>query len=165
MKTIKLFILLIPILSYSQKKTEQTFIGYEKICWQKVGKDSCVNYLSEIPNQKWYHENILKIRNDSVFLDKNPISKIDKKTIFSASDGGFYYYSGIIKRTKSEVKIELTELYCDYCAEEVSDNSKPIKKRKLIGKITKKGIQINGIYYTEVKSRKEKLISEYPYGL
>ncbi|MFT3796603.1 hypothetical protein [Flavobacterium sp.] len=101
MRTIQIFILLIAILDIPQKNAEKTFIGYEKICWQKNEKDTCENYLNEIPSQKWYHENILKIRNDSVFLDKNPISKVGKKTYYSASDGGFYYYSGVIKRTNS----------------------------------------------------------------
>lgn len=114
MRPLHILIVLFSVAGCSQKKTEKIYIAQEKICWQKIGKDSCVNYLDEIPNQKWFHENVLKIRNDSVFLDKNPISKEGGKTVYSASDGGFYYYSGTVKRTKSKTIIELTELYCDY---------------------------------------------------
>lgn len=161
MKALQLVLLLFSMAGYSQKKTEKTYIGYEKICWGKTANDSCVNYVKEIPNQKWFHENLLKIRNDSVFLDKNPISKVDGRTLYSASDGGFYYYSGIVKRTKSKVTIELTELFCDYCAEEVVKDGQEVKKRKLFGTITEKGIEINGVVYKETKPKRQKLGSEY----
>ncbi|NVO85301.1 hypothetical protein [Hymenobacter terrestris] len=54
---------------------------------------------------RWFHENTLTIRADSVFIDKVPVSfgghmtKGSKQ--YSASDGGFYTYRGKIRRLRS----------------------------------------------------------------
>lgn len=54
---------------------------------------------------RWFHENTLTFRADSVFIDKVPVSigkymSKDSKR-YSASDGGFYTYRGKIRRLPS----------------------------------------------------------------
>lgn len=47
---------------------------------------------------QWYHENTLTIRGDSAFLQEAPIVIKDGQKSYSASDGGFYEYKGIISQ-------------------------------------------------------------------
>ena len=97
MKIYYLVLLLISTLSFSQKTKEKAFVGYEPIMWNKDKDGNETNTDFENPKQKWYHKNILKIKNDSVYLDRIPVSKIGKQVLYSSSDGGFYYSSIIIK--------------------------------------------------------------------
>lgn len=65
--------------------------------------------------RKWYHLNTILIDKDSIFLYKVPV-RIDKRdTLYSASDGAFYYYYGIIKQTETSTSAYLTAHNCDYC--------------------------------------------------
>ena len=129
--------------------------------WNKDKDGNETNYDFENPKQKWYHKNILKIKNDSVFLDRIPISKIGKKTLYSSSDGGFYYYKGIVIKENNQTKIELTEVGCDYCPTLVSKNeNEKSPKRKLYGKITSEGIEINNVKINETEYSEFLLRSE-----
>lgn len=115
---------------------------------------------------KGYHLGYLKIKGDSVFLDQSPIFVHKKDTSYSASDGGFYYYSGKMKKTDTTVLFDLKELFCDYCAVPVQTKpdgaQQPIKKTKqLNGRLTDKGFIINGYLYART-TKKEELISEHP---
>lgn len=104
---------------------------------------------------------ILKIKNDSVFLDRIPISKIGKETLYSSSDGGFYYYKRIVIKENNQTKIELTEVGCDYCPTLVSKNeNEKSPKRKLYGKITSEGIEINNVKINEIEYSEFLLRSE-----
>jgi hypothetical protein len=80
-----------------------------------IGLEKMSN-LSPGQNARWYHENFLLVDNDSIFLYKSPIQIIKKRKIYSASDGGFYYYYGESARTDSGMIVRLTRHYCDYCA-------------------------------------------------
>ncbi|WP_445725608.1 hypothetical protein [Flavobacterium sp.] len=161
MKIYYLVFLLISTISFSQTKKEKTFVGYEPIMWNKDKEGNETNADFENPKQKWYHKNILKIKNDSVFLDRVPVSKIRKKTLYSSSDGGFYYYKGIIIKEHNQTKIELTEIGCEYCPTVVSKNKNEIiPKRKLYGKITEEGIEINNVKINEIEYSEFILRSE-----
>jgi hypothetical protein len=115
---------------------------------------------------KAYHLAYLKIRGDSVFLDQNPIFVHKNDTSYSASDGGFYYYSGTLTKTHTTVLFNLKELFCDYCGVPVETKpdgtQQPIKRKKqLKGRITDKGFIIDGYLYSRT-TKKEDLISEHP---
>lgn len=161
MKINYLVLLLISTLSFSQKTKEKVFVGYEPIMWNKDKDGNETNTDFENPKQKWYHKNILKIKNDSVFLDRIPVSKIGKQVLYSSSDGGFYYYKGIITKENNQTKIELTEIGCDYCPVQVTENKNEIiPKRKLYGKITEEGIEVNNVKITEIEYSEILLRSE-----
>jgi hypothetical protein len=161
MKILYFIFLIISTFSFSQTTKEKTFVGYEPIMWNKDKNGNKTNTDFENPKQKWYHKNILKIKNDSVFLDRIPISKIGKKTFHSSSDGGFYYYKGIIIKENDQTKIELTEIGCDYCPVQESRNeTEKIPKRKLYGKITEEGIEINNVKINEIEFSEFSLRSE-----
>ncbi len=161
MKVYYFIFLIVSTLSFSQAKKEKTYVGYEPIMWNTDKYGNRTNTDFENPKQKWYHKNILKIKNDSVFLDRNPVTKIGKKTLYSASDGGFYYYKGIIIKENNQTKIELTELYCDYCPVQVSENKNEIiPKRKLYGTITDEGIEVNDVKINEIEYSELLLRSE-----
>ncbi|WP_395053977.1 hypothetical protein [Flavobacterium sp.] len=161
MKTFCLFFLIISSWSCSKKINQEVYVGYEPIMWNTDDNGNKTNTDFQNPSQKWFHRNILKIKNDSVFLDRTPLSIIGNKTLYSSSDGGFYYYKGIIIKENDETKIELTEIVCDYCPVEVSKNKNDtIPKRKLYGKITAEGIEINNVKINEKKDSKLLLISE-----
>ena len=115
---------------------------------------------------KWYHLSHLLIKKDSVFLDQNPISIYKKDTSFSASDGAFYYYSGTLIKSDTIVKINLRELFCDYCGELTKKNSdgtlvRIYRTKEYYGKLTEQGIIING-YLLKKTNQQEALISEKP---
>ena len=65
--------------------------------------------------KKWYHLNHLLIQNDTIFLYKEPIRLIHGDTLYSASDGAFYYYSGNLIRKNKSTRAILILTNCDYC--------------------------------------------------
>lgn len=160
MKIYYLAFLLVSTLSFSQTK-EKIFVGYEPIMWNTDKNGNKTNVDFENPKQKWYHKNKLKIKNDSVFLDRVPVSKIGNKTLHSASDGAFYYYKGVLIKENNQTKIELTEIDCDYCAVRIPKNKNEIiPKRKLYGKITEEGIEVNNVKMNEIEYSEFLLRSE-----
>ncbi len=169
MKQTFLFFLSIFIttVSVGQISFDNTYIGTEKICWQRTKKDSCDNSDSNNPKWKWYRLNLLKIKGDSIFLDQSPISIYKNDTSYSASDGGFYYYHGTLTKTSdSTFSINLTEIFCDYCGELVEKQKDGSYKRvyrtkKYLCTINKEGFWANDIFY-KLTTNQGKLISEHP---
>jgi hypothetical protein len=137
-----------------------TYVGLEEICYVlKDGTKEC--YTDEAnPKRKWYHLTYIKIKGDSVFVDQSPINIYKKETIYSASDGAFYYYRGKMK--DSVINVELS--YCDYCGipAENSPNAYlfPNTKRYPFTSTTG-GLLINGYLFKRTDS-KEQLMSERP---
>ncbi len=86
-------------LSYGQFKPKGTFVG---VLPMKTYSDSAK------PLYKWYHLSELTFKSDSVYLEQSPIAIYKKDTVFSASDGGFYYYAGTIKNYKGQTFADLT---------------------------------------------------------
>jgi len=143
-----------------------TYVGLEKICWKTSKSGKCINTDDFNSKSKWFHQNILKIKGDSVFLDQNPISIYKKDTSFSASDGAFLYFTGLVSKTHTSITFKLVELFCDYCGEFKQKQSDGtliwIKRTKLLsGKIIKDGIVIDNYLYKKV-SYSHKLLSEFP---
>jgi hypothetical protein len=143
-----------------------TYIGLEKLCWKTDVNGNCIDTLELNPGFKWYHENTLKIKGDSIFMDQNPLSIKDNQKLFSASDGGFYYYKGTVIKKDKLYYFNFKELYCDYCPEEVEKQPNGTyttveteKTKQLIGKIENRKLIINGIVYTKTKP-KLALVSE-----
>jgi hypothetical protein len=143
------------------------YVGLEEMCWtDSTGKKDCYSDPAR-PKRKWYHLGYLKIKGDSAFLDQNPVNiGIKKDTLWSASDGAFYYYSGTVQKSDTTISINLKELFCDYCGVPVKikpDGSKEVIKRtkQLKGRLSDKGIIIDGYLYA-LTIEKESLTSEHP---
>ena len=153
-------------LIYGQTSLDGTYLGVEEKCYvDKEGKKDCYTDPSN-PKWKWYNLSKMKIKGDSVFLDQSPIAIYKRDTSFSASDGGFYYYSGRLTKVDTVVNIQLTELYCDYCGvqvEQLPDGTTKIAKRtkQWTAKITSRGILINGYLFRKTITQ-EDLMSEHP---
>lgn len=92
--------------AFGQLKPKGTFIGL--IPMKNYGDPAK-------PQYKWYHLSELTFKGDSVYLEQSPIAINKKDTIFSASDGGFYYYAGTIQLFKGRTVADLTLTTCDYC--------------------------------------------------
>jgi hypothetical protein len=162
-KSISIFLALIFINCNSvTNPIDGTYSGLEKLCWSTDENGNCVNTIEQDPGFNWYHENTIKVKGDSVFLDQNPlsISIKDHKKIFSASDGGFYYYKGTITQKGNLYYFNFKQLYCDYCPEEIikqpdgtyKKGEKEITKQ-LIGKIVKGKLVIEGNIYAKIKQK------------
>ena len=64
-------------------------------------------------------------------------------------------------KENNQTKIELTEIGCDYCPVQVTENKNEIiPKRKLYGKITEEGIEVNNVKITEIEYSEFLLRSE-----
>jgi hypothetical protein len=100
------FIIFLLTAAYGQIKPKGTFIGLERI---KGYSDRARS------RYKWYHLSELTFRADSVFLEQSPVSIYKSDTSFSASDGGFYSYSGTLANNKGKTVASLTLISCDYC--------------------------------------------------
>jgi hypothetical protein len=85
-----------------------------------VGLEEIRGFPAEKPGDRWYHENYVYIRPDSLFLEGNPvvISKNGEKG-YSASDGGFYSYSGRIDTAGGKFIAKMLMFSHDYMAEPI----------------------------------------------
>lgn len=80
-----------------------------------VGLDELKGFPAERPGDKWYHENLVYIRPDSLFLEGNPVViRRNGEKAYSASDGGFYSYSGRIDTTGGRLTARLHMFSHDY---------------------------------------------------
>lgn len=152
--------------AFAQNSLEGVYVGLEEMCYtDKSGKKDCYTDPAQ-PKYKWYHLCYIKIKGDSVYMDQSPVAMYKKDTLFSASDGAFYYYRGTMSKKDTTVTIHLKEYYCDYCA--VRSQIKPDGTRQVIkrekqyaGRLTAKGILING-YLFRPTAGKPYLNSEKP---
>ncbi len=132
----------------------QTFYrGLERMCWKNsAGKVECYD-----EPRKWYHENTILIEKDSIFIYKTPLHIVKGKKLYSASDGAFYYYYGIIKNIDTSRVAYLTSYNCDYCARQVRIDTVtgyqypvPVLDTLKI-KLTDNKIEIGKIIYNKLK--------------
>jgi hypothetical protein len=122
--------------TYGQGKLDATYVGLEEMCYtDSTGIKDCYTDPSN-PKWKWYHLSFLKLKGDSVFMQQNPIAIHKKDTTFSASDGGFYYYSGTFSSSDTALVINLKEISCDYCGK----LTKKIRMEHWNGNIEQKNI-------------------------
>lgn len=150
-------------MNFAQNKFDGIYIAFEKKCWSSTKKDSCINYDNNEPKRKWFHKNVLQIKNDSVFLNQSPVSILNSKLSFSTSDGDFYYYKGKFSNENSLIKISLNESSCDYCPELVQIQKDGtyirVKREKYLeGKLIKNGFILNGLIYK--KANKKEVIQK-----
>jgi hypothetical protein len=140
-----------------QKSIEGVYIGLEPIYNKKTKEQENCHEDSTMESWNWYHSTTIKIVGDSVFVDQNPIAICHTDTIESASDGNFYFYSGVIKKSKlGKFRIELVQIGCHYCGIPlikqpdgtfVKDTSIIRKSYRL--KTRKNSLRLNGIEFTK----------------
>jgi len=87
------------------------YSGLERISW-KNDKGKTEYY--DAP-RKWYHENLVMIENDSIFIYKVPLRIVGNRKYYSASDGAFYYFYGVIRQSVDSKTAYLASFNCDYC--------------------------------------------------
>jgi hypothetical protein len=136
-----------------------------KVCKTEINNIECVGLESmesitpEDKNIKWFHENHLVIKNGLVSLSKSPICIKNGQKWYSASDGGFYIYSGKLKKERKEYYIEIKLKQADYVARRIRFNPEKAKKYKNHKKWTMEKQFENGIYeYVEEKPLKMRVI-------
>lgn len=166
----KVFIIILWIFCFisclSQNLKNGIYIGYEEmiIIDDKSGK--WINYGEAIDSSyKWYHENTMVIRNDSVFLSKDAISIKGKDKLYSASDGSFYYYNGIIRKENDSLFLFLKLDHCDYCVKFSKKVGDSFIEDSSVYKEKKYKLEINGnriifdstVYIRQKKSTKKSL--------
>lgn len=148
-----LFVILILISCKSNKiesqESESLFLGYEKI---GILDESNTGIL-------WLRETLIKFKNDSVFIDQNPISVNKKDTLYSSSDGGFYYFQGIKTENLNKIKILTKEIACDYCPTEMKRNSegkfeKIDREKNFEAEKIPNGLKAHEIIFKKIKNRK-----------
>lgn len=135
------------------ENTEILYLGFEKM----------EGYFDEShPDYRWFRKTFIKFKKDSVFIDQSPIAISKNDTIYSSSDGGFYYYKGTSKNRKgNQIKITIKEISCDNCPTimKIDSNGKYVKREKnLIAKRIGNNLHIGNELYRRVKN--EKLRSE-----
>jgi hypothetical protein len=150
--------------TFGQNKFDGVYVGLDPICWTfKNGKTECYTD-DKNPKRAWYHLTYLKINKDTVFADQSPISIYRSDTLYSASDGAFFYYRGHVNQKDTTVTIQMKLIFCDYCGmpEPTNPNAYLFPSSKSwTCKLTTNGILING-YLFKKTDKKEDLISEHP---
>lgn len=98
----------------------QTFYsGLERMCWiNDSGEKECYD-----EPRNWYYLNTLLVDNDSLFMYKVPVQIESGDTLFSASDGGFFYYFGRQNNENADTTVVLKMYNCDYCVRQVRIDS------------------------------------------
>jgi hypothetical protein len=154
---IGLLVILFLILPADSKMPNGFYQGLERMCWKgKDGKRKCYD-----SPRKWYHCNTLKIRNDSVFLYKAPLEIRGKDTLYSASDGAFFYYFGHIQTANGADSVILYINNCDYCLRKYSVDSLTGFRYPSIDTVRFKiaeipdGVLMNGVTYQKMKETPE----------
>ncbi|OGX82203.1 hypothetical protein [Hymenobacter coccineus] len=108
-----------------------------------VGLAEMKGYPAENPGDKWYHENIVYIRPDSLFLEGNPVvvhRNGDKG--YSASDGGFYSYSGRIDTAGGGLTAQLRMFSHDYIGLPVLVKDTVAAKTLSLDELLKRGLAV-----------------------
>lgn len=115
MKIISFILLIFLSIKTFSQIADGYYIGYERMCWiNSKGKKECYD-----APRKWYHKNNLLIDNDSIFIYKEPIHISKKDTLYSASDGAFFYFAGKIFNNDDYDYTTLLMTNCVYCARKI----------------------------------------------
>jgi len=153
-------------LIYGQDSLNGLYVGVEQKYWTEKNGKKIIWKDDERPKHIWYSLSSLKLKGDSVFLDQSPVSIYKTDTVFSASDGGFFYYSGTFTKKGPSISINLTEISCDYCGQLMKKDStgkmiKVKRTKQYSGRLTDEGIVINGFLF-KLSQSNQMLISENP---
>lgn len=99
-------------------------------------------------NFKWYHLTRLTIKDDSVWVEQDPIAIYKKDTMWSSSDGAFYYFEGRITTEGNQITMNLKMTNCDYSGVPIdSAYRKRWSNRIWNGQMTTGGLVVNGTYF------------------
>lgn len=136
-----------------------------------AGLDEMKGFPAEQLGDKWYHENVVYIRPDSLFLEGNPvIVHRNGKKSYSASDGGFYSFSGRLDTTNGQLTARLRMFAHDYISPPIIIQDKDTAAVRKLGltkalrqglavedssffkrtytiRLTTKGFEMNGVSY------------------
>lgn len=101
---------------------------------------------------KWFHLTRLTIKNDSVWVEQDPVYIHKRDTIWSASDGAFYYFEGTIKTNGKQITMDLNMTNCDYCG--IPEDS--VKQAHFFhkiwnGQMTNNGIVMDSSFYNRTE--------------
>ncbi len=124
--------------------------------WQTVKDGSYsgledMHYVSHARHNvlKWYHLTYLTIKDNSVMVSQAPVAINKHDTIWSASDGAFYYYEGTVTIKGEQITMNLRMTNCDYCGiPEDSARREQFFHRIWSGKMMDNGITIDGSFYS-----------------
>lgn len=129
---------------------------FDNVCGQSVWNGSYVglesnHYSSHLQHitVKWYHLTRLTIKDDTVWVEQDPITIHKRDTIWSSSDGGFYYFEGGITTNGSQITMHLKMTNCDYCGVPIdSVYHEQWSHPTWSGQMTNNGMLINGSLYS-----------------
>lgn len=142
-----LFACLVAKTVHCQSLKRGCYAGLQEMCQTEGKRKSCYTDPSN-PREKWYHLTHIRVDGDSAFVAQDPIGIYKKDTMFSASDGGFYYYKGKVNVNNGQVIFDLRMITCDYCPmPEDSVYRKNWTHKTLTGRILPKGMLINGYLF------------------
>ena len=152
----------------AQSRLDGVYQGMEEMTWTDSMGIRHNAFLSQ-DSSKWYHENILVIRADSIFIGQSPVHIVSGQKLYSASTGSFYYYAGSILKKDSSLIVRMSLTSCGYCPQEVVSAidektgeqtfiEVDATKRELIYTLikTKKGLILNNVNYQRLSSRQIK---------
>jgi len=131
------------------------YVGLERMCYKDdKGKRECFD-----PPKKWYHINHLYIDQDSAFLYQEPVTLKNRDTLYSASDGAFYYFAGKINDEGENITVTFTLTSCDYCGWPIIIDTltnsyiaaSEIKKYQIVRKNNR--LTINKVRYSKIDNQ------------
>src|SRR5215467_5035147 len=68
--------------------------GQAPVAGRYVGLVNMTSVDPSRPKYKWFRLTHFTVSGDSVWVKQNPVAIYKKDTVWSSSDGGFYYYRG-----------------------------------------------------------------------
>lgn len=97
---LSLIILLLGLVSGCQTATE----SWEEVPdGEYIGLEESSDLYPDIPDDKWYYENTLTIRGDSISLHQVSVTIYgNNEKMYSVSDGGFFDYKGSIEKSEDK---------------------------------------------------------------
>ena len=90
------------------------------------GMESMPNLSPDKPKTRWFHQNILLIKGDTVILSKSPVYFENGRKFYSASTGGFFTYRGTIGLAAHRWRLELLLTEYEYAPVPVGPDGQPL---------------------------------------
>ena len=126
--------------AYGQTVKDGSYAGLEDMHY--VSREKHIMF-------KWYHLTHLTIKDDSVWVSQDPVAIHKHDTIWSASDGAFYYYEGTVTIKGKQITMNLRMTNCDYCGiPEDSVRREQFFHRMWCGQMMDDGITIDSSFYS-----------------
>ncbi len=112
--SIFLLILMISRIGFCQS-VEGVYVGLQELCFVDSSGNKDCEWDKSFPGYKWFHLTEIKLTNDSVYMDMSPVAIKGTDTLYSASEGGFYYRRGEFIDNDSVLQLNTSAYWCDYC--------------------------------------------------